>query len=367
MSWWWESIHAENVYPVYDGLVKILQRTGWCSGSWTNIGFRTTGSPPAALGAAIPGGAPVDLLLTPGTGWGAKPSGQLAVANPDSAGYSSANLNAFVHGTAHPDLRVPFRLYAWLTNNARLILHLNSVSSGSILSVRADGMELYRTNLPNLDGGWSVNNEFNVDLPVNLPTGNRVIEIANPGVDWFYLDWVRLERTLPARYNPDWAPSPDAIGLTGAREALVYVVAPNVAFPANATNATLTTQTGQHVILTNWPAGSFLAEWYDPATGAPLNRTQGTTTNGVLALLLPDFTEDLAGIVFPQPRLRTAGVSPENTLVLQLESETGGAYLVEQCSDLANWTTLAALTNSQGTASLTAPISGPRRFFRARR
>lgn len=366
MSWWWENIHSENAYTVYLALGSILGHTGWSSGSWTNIGFQTAGSPPTSVGDLIAEGAPFSLMLSPGTGWGAKPAGQLAVANADSAGYASATLNAFLQGTAHPDLRVPFRLHAWLTNNARLVLHLNSVSSGSILSVRADGVELYRTNLPNLDGGWNVNNEYNVDIPVSLPAGRRMIEVVNAGVDWFFLDWVKLEGVLPSKYHPDWAPSPDAIGLSGPREALVYVVAPNASFPANATNAALPRQTGQQIVLTNWPAGSFLAEWRDPLTATNLATTLGTTTNGILMLRLPPFVEDLAGIIFPQPRLRVAGVDQDH-LLLELESETGGAYTLDQSADLTNWTPFLSLTNHRGVSSLRAPLQGPRTFFRARR
>jgi len=41
MSWWWENIQSENVYPLYTALGAILNRTGWGRGGWTNIGFQT--------------------------------------------------------------------------------------------------------------------------------------------------------------------------------------------------------------------------------------------------------------------------------------------------------------------------------------
>ncbi len=144
------------------------------------------------------------------------------------------------------------------------MLHLNSVSDSATLVVRADNTVLYRTNLPNLDGGWNVNNEYNMDISVNLPSGKRLIEVTNAGGDWFYLDWVRLENVLPATYPGNWQPSPDAIGLRGQRESLLYVVAPGVSFPSSATNAALPVQHGQVVTLTNWPGGRFFAEWYRP-------------------------------------------------------------------------------------------------------
>ena len=368
MSWWWENIQSENVYPAYAALGAILNRTGWGTGGWTNIGFKTSGPPPATVGDLVPGGQPFDAFLVLNAQWGAMASGQLAVVSPAATGYSAATLDSYVHGTGHPDLRVPFRLSAWLTNNARLVLHLNSVSSGSILVVRVDSTELYRTNLPNLDGGYNLNNEYSLDIPVALPAGKRLIEITNDGIDWFFLDWVRLEQVLPATYPGDWQPSPEAIALRGPRESLLYVVAPGASFPASATNASLPLQQGQTVILTNWPAGGFLAEWYDPATAAQLGLTVATSTNGSLTLPLPGFREDLAAIVYPPPRLTALGFSGSNGFQMRLDSETGGQYWLHKSADLSAWVPLFSVTNASGATVLTVPPDGqPAAFFQARK
>jgi hypothetical protein len=246
-------------------------------------------------------------------------------------------------------------------------MHLNSVSWGSILVVKADGAESYRTNLANLDGGYSVSNEYNLDIPVNLRPGKQLIEITNAGADWFYLDWVRLESVLPANYAANWQPSPEAIGLRGAHESLLYVVAPGVSFPASATNASLPQQAGQSVLLTNWPAGNYYAEWYDPGTAARVGCTQAATTNNGLNLPLPAFSEDLAGIVYPPPLL-TAAANPAGGLVVRLDSETGGQYVIEQSPDLSTWSTFLVITNVLGSTNLavTAPATNAHAFFRAR-
>jgi len=368
MSWWWENIQSENVYPVYAGLGSVLNRTGWARGSWTNIGFRTSGPPPPTVDTLIPGGQIFPAFLPLNGAWGGRPSGQLAVANPSSADYSAATLNSFVQGVAHPDLRVPFQLSAWLTNNARLVMHLNSVSDGSIMVVRSDGTELYRTNLPNLDGTWNVNNEYNMDIPVNLPQGKHLIEITNAGVDWFYLDWVRLENVLPAAYTGNWVASPDSIGLHGPHEALLYVTAPGVSYPAGATNAALPWQQSQTITLTNWPAGTFYAEWCDPASGTNVAKLQSTTTNNALTLALPAFREDLAGVIYALPSLKPFGLDPTNGFVFQLDSESSGHYTIENSLDLANWNPFISITNVLGSMQMNDPAAGSqsRNFFRAR-
>jgi hypothetical protein len=296
--------------------------------------------------------------------------GLLAVPGPQAASYSASALNSFVQGTWHPDLKTPFNLNALLTNNARLVMHLNSVSDGSIMVVRVDGLELYRTNLPNLDGGYSVNEEYNLDFPVNLPPGNHFIDVTNAGTDWFFLDWVRLEQVLPSSYAGNWAPLPDAIGLRGARESLLYVVPPGVSFPANANSASLPVQHATSITLSNWPAGVFATEWYDPATAAFRALTQATNNSpGNLTLVLPDYTEDLAAILYSPPTLTPLPFSQTNGFQFRLDSETGGRYVILTSLNLSNWIPWLILTNTTGTCVVSAPANtnlAPS-FFRVRK
>ena len=367
MSWWWENIDGENEYPVYASLAKILTRTGWGIGLGSNILFQTSGSPPVSVGNPVPARPPVNVTLPLDGNWGALTPGKLAVPGSIAAGYSALTLEGFVHGNYHPELKTPFVLNAWLTNNARLIMHLNSVSNAAVMAVMVDGRTLFSTDLPNLDGQWVVAGEYNLDIPVNLPSGLHTISVTNTGGDWFYLDWVRLEQVLPATYAGNWVPSAAAIGQQGPHESLLYVVAPGVPFPASATNGTLPVHHGQTVILTNWPAGRFYAEWYDPATATPLGITQATSSHGGLGLPMPDYREDLAALVYQQPRLTPTGLSSTNSFQFKLESETGGNYVIQQSGDLNNWSMYLSLTNSTGTTFLTGPAvaSSSNRFFRA--
>ena len=351
MSWWWENIHAENVYPLLTTVGGVLNRTGWGSGTWMPISFPTE-EPPVVVGNPIPGGAPFNAQLPLSGGWGGMPLGAFAVTSPDVAGNAANYLNSFVHGASHAELKRPFRLSAWLTNSARLVMHVNSVSDAVQLRVRSDGSTLFSTNLPNLDGGYGVNNEYNLDIPVNLPTGRHLIEITNAGGDWVFLDWVRLEQVLPSAYTNDWLPKPEAVGVRGPRESLLYVVAPNAAFPGEATNTTLPLQQGQALTFTNWPAGKFFAEWYEPTNGVKRGFTQSTTTNGKLTLPLPDFREDLAGILYGPPSLTAVTFLPPTAFTFQLTSETGGRYEIQRAMDLTSWLTFAVLTNTSGTIQI---------------
>ena len=59
MSWYWENIHAENVYPLYHALRDFTSQTSWAQGRWSNPGFQTPGPAPATVwGTCYPVASP---------------------------------------------------------------------------------------------------------------------------------------------------------------------------------------------------------------------------------------------------------------------------------------------------------------------
>jgi len=367
MSWWWQNIDSGNDYPTYAALSDILDRTGWGVGAWTNISCVTSGAPPTTVGNTLAGGQPINVQLPLDGNWGDLTAGKLAVPGPAATGNSAETLESFVQGRDHPELRTPMQLSAWFTNGASLVMHLNSVSDGAIMTALVDGAKVYSTNLPNLDGTYNVNEEYNMDFTVSIPSGKHLVTITNTGADWFYLDWIQLNQVLPAAYAGNWQAQPASIGLRGPKESLLYIVAPGASYPANAMTATLPPQQGQTVMLTNWPAGSYFAEWYDPATANYLGRNEGTTTNGGLTLMMPDFTDDIVAVVYPPPQLGMPLFSATNGFEFELNSETGGNYTIEESTNLLNWKPAQNISNASGSLVVTngADVTPSGHFYRA--
>lgn len=158
-----------------------------------------------------------------------------------------------------------------------------------------------------------------------------------------------------------------ATGQRGAYDALVYVVAPDAAWPTGGTNSTLPVQHGQALILTNWSSGSYYAEWYNPTNGLSVGITQSVTTNGGLNLPLPDYTVDLAGIIYSPPILAFPTATTAGTFQFQLDSRVGGVFAVQRSTNLISWTTIFQVTNSQGVVTLAdpLPITNSTVFYRA--
>jgi hypothetical protein len=86
-----------------------------------------------------------------------------------------------------------------------------------------------------------------------------------------------------------------------------------------------------------------------------------------LALALPDYSEDIAAIVYPPPRLTPVGASSAYGFQFRLDSETGGHYLIQESSNLVSWLPFLDVTNTTGTILLTDSSAGTnaQSFFRA--
>ena len=370
MAWYWENIHSENVYPLYRALRDFVSRTTWGQGPWSNLGFQTPGPAPATVGSVLAGGQPFSATLELNSGWGPKLRGQLGLATSFSATHAPDFLDAYVQGSGHPDLRIPLRVETWLGTNASLTAHVNSVSSGAILSVMVDGKEVFRQSLPNLDGSWNLNNEYNTNFSAALPAGKHLVEVRNAGGDWFYLDWIRFDNVLPSQYADGWSPAPAAVGVQGEKEGLLYVASPFAHYPAGATNPTPDLFEGGTITITNLAAGNYQARWFDPATAAAGGTTQGRSDGTNLVLPLPGFREDLAGRLIGERSLvlDPPEYSSNHRVRLGLTAAPNIDCLIEGSTNLLRWEELVELTNSTGSASwidFQAPDFS-RRFYRAR-
>jgi len=297
MSWWWDDIDRENVYPLYAALRRILDAAGWETGAWTPVAAVDAGPPPADLAAPDPE-APLfaaPLPLTQSRRFTL--TGTFAVADRQVAERSADALPAWLYGSAGPAaLRVPIRLIAFFGAEARAVLRVRSAAGPAELVVRIDDAEALREPL-GAAGGGDINREFTVAFPA----GKHRVEIANAGAESLILDSLRLDGVRPAAFPGGWRYAPAAVGLRQGARAVVYVCSPWTLWPAGATRFNPAVQTGRSLRLADWPPGRYTAAWFNPSTGERVAETHGAAGGNELTLPLPDFNDDLAGIVDPAP------------------------------------------------------------------
>ena len=283
--WWWEQNHEENNYEIWGALNQFLEGTELGSAAWKPL---EASGPKMSLelGEPILGGAPFDLKLNTVGGWGDKPKGVFALHSPAESG--TAPFNPYLHGSDKKDLINPFVLQAHLAAGAKLIIHVNSVSNNAILAVKANGKEVFRRALPNKDGEFKTNNEYNEDFEVALPTGKTDIEIFNPGGDWIYVDWVKLSGVLPSRApQKDGAPL-DVWALSDGKMAIVYCVDPRFNWPRGR-DAAAQKLFGAIGTIRGLPDGNYSAQWFNTRNAQSLGVTKTQSKNGTMKLPVARF------------------------------------------------------------------------------
>ncbi len=298
-SWWWEDLHNQNVYPEYARLSAYLASTGLGAKGWNTMAVQTPDLP-NELRARDDAAQPFDAQLTLDSTWAGQAIGEVYCNDRATTQMQGGRLNCFVHGRSHADLKRPFRIHAHFNQGSTAVLHLNSVSNGAVLRVVCDGQTLLERALPNLDGKWEVNNEYNEDIPVAIPAGDHLLEVLNSGDDWFYLDWVKLTNLQPSVPSAD-GPIVRAFAVGNGTTALLYVLDGSYDWPAGATDATITPLSGAKPKLLGLPDGAYLAVFYSPTSGSVVGRRQLDSSGGVAPIPTPTFDMDLAAKITPVP------------------------------------------------------------------
>jgi hypothetical protein len=301
MSWWWEEIQQDGVYPLYAVMNGLLRRAGWQDGSWTPVDFSGSDVAPATLADVIPDGAPFDAQLALNSGWRNRLSNTCAVPSPLAAERSAESLSGFLFGTTEADRKHSVSLAAWFDEKARLVLRVGPAAAEPDLIIRVDGAEVLRTKAAGTGAQHEPAAGSAHEFSIDLQHGKRLVEIANAGAGRITLELLRLERIKPANFAGGWRYLPEAVGLKNGNKGMLYVCSPWVVYPAGALRYNPPRLTGQSVTLQHWPAGRFAARWFDPVTGTEVATTVGATASEMLVLPLPEFQDDLVGIVAPAP------------------------------------------------------------------
>lgn len=301
MSWWWESVHDNNVYPLYAVMHDLLRKGGWYEGAWTPISFENNDDVPTRLGEIVPNATPFTATIALSGYRRTAPRGALAVADSLSAERGAEYLTAYVQGAQGTEPQRAIRLSAHFAKAGKVSFRVNSVSGDTEMVVTVDGAEKLRTKLFDRDGQQAVNHEMDRDFSVELPEGPHAIEISSTTAHWAFVENLRLEKVRPASFADGWHHRPDVLGLRNEQgRALVYVTSPYILWPAGALRYNAPLLENQKVALTGCKPGGYSAQWFDATSGRPLGTTEANTKGGTLVLPVPAFSEDVVGLIAPQ-------------------------------------------------------------------
>jgi len=290
MPWYWEATERDNLYPMWGSIHDFLTGAGFGTASWHPLTV-TAPVESKALGDEDPDGKPFDETITLAQKWAAQPADPIVIRQ---AGDTDGMLPpGYIHGSSKLTLISPMKISVRTGAGAHMIMHLNSVSNDAILAVRTNGKEIFRRSLPNIDGKWLINNEYNIDIDVPLPAGVQDLQIFNPGGDWEYLDWVKIAGAMPSRALSMNGVPLNAWAMTGGKTTLLYALDPRYNWPRGSKSPQDTLK-GAFADIHGLPDGRYHVAWWDTATGKPAGQQVAASHGGLMHLAVTPFQTDIA-------------------------------------------------------------------------
>ncbi len=302
MSWWWDSVHDEHVYPIFQTLTDVMSHAGWSKGSWSAIDFDSDAKAISNdLGAALPDSLPFGATVALSSYRRATISDEVTIANALSAERAGEQVSSFLLGTVDGPRHQPIKLTARFTALGKVSFRVNSVASDVELVVTVDGTEKIRTRIFDRDGKAAVNHEIDRPFAVEIPAGIHTIQILNTGTDWAALEALQVEGVQPSAFADGHAFRAEKIGIADGerRRAAIYVHSPWIAYPAGAYRYQPPLILDETITLPQWAAGKVEVKCFDAEKGTIISRDEGEPANGSLLLHLPPFREDVAVVVTP--------------------------------------------------------------------
>jgi hypothetical protein len=125
----------------------------------------------------------------------ARPSIDQFEVLPDGLIRNAHELNAYLQGALHPDLRRPPNFRVNALTPLKLSVEIRAVATmGAIIVGKVDGREIGRYELPDKDGSNDGNlPEHDRVLTFDIPAGRHTVTIENVGGDWATVTRYRFE------------------------------------------------------------------------------------------------------------------------------------------------------------------------------
>ena len=113
---------------------------------------------------------------------------------PDGSVESASDLEGFLQGMLHKELRNPPTFLVDASKPMRLLVHVRSVATaGARLQFRLDGRIVNSMDLPDRDGkNDAAAHEYDLTCPCAIPPGRHRVTVDNVGGDWLTVEWYQF-------------------------------------------------------------------------------------------------------------------------------------------------------------------------------
>jgi len=314
MSWWWEDIHRQNLYPIYRTMHDTLTEAGWKEGCWKPIDLLLT-SQPNRLGQPLKDQLPFNAILATTSNNRMHLSGKVAIANELSAKRSAEFIQSFLnpvdsaprHSNQLMQLRgvsndhVSIEIESCFASNGALLININGIESDTSLELIVDDQVALIEHFKDTDGAKRHSNELNQTFEIPVPEGKHHIRLLNKGAGWIEFNRIQLKRVQPSEFADNWTYEPEVLALgNGEGRAVVYIVSPYIVYPCGAKDYNPTTIREKSITLPDFPDGEYSIQWISPSTGAVIASNMTDNSVNGLCFGIPAFNEDLLAVIKKQ-------------------------------------------------------------------
>ncbi|HEX3358307.1 MAG TPA: DUF5060 domain-containing protein [Tepidisphaeraceae bacterium] len=294
--WWWDNyIGPNNLWPVYQGISKFAASVDWAKRHFSPIEL----PPPTRAGNKPETFS--DLVLPSAGRWGKADSVPINIA---PSGQASAALPHYYYGPDKQELRTATTLYVELKKAGDMTLHINTVSDHATLHINVDDNSIADFTFDAQPGGADQESTkmteeppqvyqavFNKDRTVPLAAGKHKIVIDN-----YAGDWVTVDRITFANAKSSKSADLNALALqdASAGETLVWLFDGTSNWQTDRDGLPHREIDSVSLSIPIARAGDFEASWWDTRTGSIIRRDQVQARDGMLLLITPKFSRDVA-------------------------------------------------------------------------
>jgi len=293
LPWWWVEMDRDNVYPIYAALSAVLRRGEWNAGDWRPADATVVAPSPSPVSGPAEYSGVVNLNLL----GRAKVPGIVRLTSRLTAERAFEAVSGHLRGQGIPGFDPQaLEISALWGNDAELAVHIRGVLGAPEIIARVDDREVARQTIDNPQSGLPYRLSVDQTMTIAVPKGEHRVRLEISGTGAAALDRCSVGNLIVSADAPVCF-DPEVVALRQDDRAIVYLVSPWMVYPAGALAESGVVQHGQRVVLSDWPDGTFKAEWLDPATARSIGTAVGLVSDGALQFPLPDYTEDLVVVI----------------------------------------------------------------------
>lgn len=288
LQWyWWEYTDKHNLYGLFRPLREFTKDIKWDKESFNDLQDKDVyykKPPENARGG--------DVSIFPVDAW-EKAQKEEFMIKADGVVVNKNSFNAFLFGTAKPEMRTVPVISIRNENPVRMVIKVNKVSDDNTLRVAINGAQAMEVSVCAKDfetkkylEEWKIYQaDVSKEYALDVPGGDNEISLENTGKDWIKLESIKIENFLSADVAPVFVS-----GVQGRKSTYIWLKNKKYGYKNPVTDVIPET----YMNLSGFIPGRYVIEFYDTYEGVTVSRKDYIVDEDSMRLEIPEIQKDTA-------------------------------------------------------------------------